>query len=77
MLAERLAELGQPQGKPAARRGTAATAGAVEISIGLDTALAARVPANATLFVIARRGRGGPPLAVQRRSVGAWPASSD
>jgi hypothetical protein len=33
------------------------------------------VPPNATLFVIARRGEGGPPLAVQRRSVGNWPQS--
>ena len=28
--------------------------------------LAARVPANAVLFIIARRGGGGPPLAVER-----------
>jgi cytochrome c-type biogenesis protein CcmH len=27
------------------------------------------------LFVIARRGSGGPPLAVQRHPAGAWPRS--
>jgi len=75
VLAERLAELEQSQGKPAARTGAAAPAGAIELTIGIDPALAARVPANATLFVIARRGVGGPPLAVQRRPVGAWPVS--
>lgn len=32
----------------------------------LDPALAGRVPPHATLFVIARRGNGGPPLAVKR-----------
>jgi cytochrome c-type biogenesis protein CcmH len=75
VLAERLAELEQTQGKPAARTGAATPAGAIELTVGIDPALAARVPANATLFVIARRGTGGPPLAVQRRPVGAWPVS--
>jgi cytochrome c-type biogenesis protein CcmH len=75
VLAERLAELEQTQGKPAARAGAAAPAGAIDLTIGIDPALAARVPANATLFVIARRGVGGPPLAVQRLPVSAWPMS--
>ena len=75
VLAERLAELGQPQGPPATQAPEPAAAGAVEISIALDASLAARVPQNAMLFVIARRGEGGPPLAVQRRSVGAWPVT--
>ncbi len=75
VLAERLAELGQPQGPPATQAPEPSAAGAVEISIALDASLAARVPQNAMLFVIARRGEGGPPLAVQRRSVGAWPVT--
>ena len=75
VLAERLAELEQTAGKPAATIGAAAPAGAIDLTVGIDAALAARVPANATLFVIARRGSGGPPLAVQRRPVGAWPVS--
>lgn len=45
------------------------------ISVQLAPALAARVPTGATLFVIARRGEGGPPLAVVRRPVGTWPAA--
>lgn len=73
VLAEQLAEMGQPTGVQAA--GAAAAPGGVEISIALDGALAARVSPNATLFVIARRGEGGPPLAVQRRSIGSWPVS--
>jgi cytochrome c-type biogenesis protein CcmH len=75
VLAERLAELERSQGKPAAPPARSATAGGVDIAIRLDPALAARVPAGATLFVIARRGTGGPPLAVQRRPIGGWPAA--
>lgn len=75
VLAERLAELGQGDGTPAVQAPSTAAAGSVEISIALDAALAARVPANATLFVIARRGEGGPPLAVQRRAIGTWPVA--
>lgn len=75
VLAERLAELEQTQGTPATRTGMAVPAGAIDLTVGIDPALAARVPPNATLFVIARRGGGGPPLAVQRRPVGAWPVS--
>jgi cytochrome c-type biogenesis protein CcmH len=75
VLAERLAELERTEGKPAAKASAAAAAGAIDLTVGIDPALAARVPADATLFVIARRGSGGPPLAVQRRPVGAWPVS--
>jgi cytochrome c-type biogenesis protein CcmH len=75
VLAERLAALEQSQGQPAAPSEQPAAAAAIELKIAIDPALAARVPANATLFVIARRGAGGPPVAVQRRPVGAWPAS--
>jgi len=75
VLAERLAELEQSQGQPAAQAGKPTKPGAVELTISLDPALVARVPPNATLFIIARRGAGGPPLAVQRRPAGAWPAA--
>ena len=75
VLAQRLAELEQSQGKPRERAVAPATAGAVDITIGIDPGLAARVPPDSTLFVIARRGAGGPPLAVQRHAAGAWPAS--
>jgi cytochrome c-type biogenesis protein CcmH len=74
VLAERLAELEQTQGKPAGGDATA-PAGAIDLTVGIAPDLAARVPADATLFVIARRGSGGPPLAVQRRPVGTWPVS--
>jgi cytochrome c-type biogenesis protein CcmH len=71
-VAVRLAELELTQGKPA--RGSAVSAGnGVDIAIAVAPGLAARIPANATLFVIARRGSGGPPLAVQRHEVGSWP----
>jgi len=73
VLAEQLAELGEPSPAPAPP--AAAATGGVEISIALDAGLAARVPPNATLFVIARRGEGGPPLAVQRRAIGSWPVT--
>lgn len=75
VLAERLAALEQSGGRPAAPTDQPAAAAAIELAIALDPALAARVPPNATLFVIARRGAGGPPLAVQRRAVGAWPVN--
>ncbi len=75
VLAERLAALEQSQGPPAAPTGQSNAAAAIELSIALDPAHAERVPPNATLFVIARRGAGGPPIAVQRRPVGAWPVS--
>lgn len=75
VLAERLAELERTEGRPAAKADSAAPASAIDLTVGIDPTLAARVPANATLFVIARRGGGGPPLAVQRRPVGAWPVA--
>ena len=72
-VAERLAELELSQGKPALSGGAPANAAAVDVAIAVDPKLATRIPPNATLFVIARRGSGGPPLAVQRHPVGAWP----
>ncbi len=75
VLAERLAELEKSQGK-AAPSGSAPSAGsAIEIAIGVSPELQRKIHADSTLFVIARRGSGGPPLAVQRRAVGAWPVS--
>lgn len=74
MVAERLSELGkQPNAPPLAASAAAPAAASASISIQLAPALASRVPAQAALFVIARRGEGGPPLAVVRRPVGAWP----
>lgn len=75
VLAERLAALGQSVGEPAVTAQAPTSGSRIEISVALAPALAAQVPPDATLFVIARRGSGGPPLAVQRRPVGSWPAS--
>ncbi len=74
LVAERLSELERQPGAPAARPQAASPAGSsANVSIQLAPALAARVPAQATLFLIARRGDSGPPLAVVRRPVGTWP----
>jgi cytochrome c-type biogenesis protein CcmH len=73
VLAERLAALGPTDdGSPTPADESNAPAG-VELTITLDPALEARVVPGATLFVIARRGEGGPPLAVQRRLASGWP----
>lgn len=58
--------------------GTPAATGeaAVQVTVGLDPALAARVPADAVLFVFARAVDGPPmPLAVVRQPVGDWPVT--
>jgi cytochrome c-type biogenesis protein CcmH len=82
VLNQRLAELGQSGGMAAARPGPAeapaaqaapAGAAAINIAIGIEPGLRTRIPPNAMLFIIARRGAGGPPLAVQRHAVGSWP----
>jgi cytochrome c-type biogenesis protein CcmH len=52
--------------KAGAEARAAAAAGASTSTIAIDPKLVARIPRSATLFVIARRGSGGPPLAVQR-----------
>ena len=50
-----------------AQPGAAGTGAEVMLSIALDPALAARVPAGGTLFVLVRRpGQPGPPLAAKR-----------
>lgn len=80
IVAERLAEIETKQGKPPgaaapATAGPAPAAGGIGISIDVAPSLKAQLPPNATLFVIARRGEGGPPLAVVRRGTGAWPVN--
>ena len=70
VLAERLAELEQSQGSPVAKSDAPVAGTAIEIAIAIEPSLATRVPPNSTLFVIARRGSGGPPLAVQRHPAG-------
>lgn len=73
LLAERLSELEKQPDAPARPQTTGPAKSSVNVSIQLAPALAAQVPPAATLFVIARRGEGGPPLAVVRRPVSSWP----
>lgn len=54
---------------------TADAPGAIPLRIVVAPELAARVPAGAPLFVLARSGAGGPPLAAVRRSSGELPLS--
>lgn len=78
IVAERLAEIEVTQGKPpgaAAAAGPAPAAGGIAISIDVAPSLKSQLSPRATLFVIARRGEGGPPLAVVRRGIGAWPVN--
>jgi cytochrome c-type biogenesis protein CcmH len=83
VVAERLAEIGRAQGAlpgaaaaPAAAPAAAApVATGIPLTITLAPALASQSRSGATLFVIARRGAGGPPLAVVRRAAGPWPVS--
>lgn len=76
VVAERLAEIDRSQGRTPASTAAATkavVAGSIELTIDIAPALTAQVPPASTLFVIARRGEGGPPLAVVRRAAGAWP----
>ena len=73
VLAERLAELELSQGQPPSKETASSSAPAIEVTVEVAPSLAKRVLPEATLFVIARRGEGGPPLAVQRQPVGEWP----
>jgi len=76
MVAERLSELEKrPNAPPPSSQPATPVSASASISIQLAPALAAQVPPQATLFVIARRGEGGPPLAVVRRPVGTWPVA--
>lgn len=67
-VAERLEALGQgPATEPAV------AGGAIEVQVDVAPALAAMVPAEGALFLIARRGDSGPPLAVARYALAEWP----
>ncbi len=61
---------GAPQadrGEPPPPPGETATAGEpIRGSVSVAPALAARMPAGAVLFIVARRGASGPPVAVKR-----------
>jgi cytochrome c-type biogenesis protein CcmH len=48
---------------------------AIRVSVQIAPALAAQVTPQSILFVFARRGEAGPPLAAVRRPVGAWPVT--
>lgn len=74
VIAERLAEIGRAGVEPAATAGdTGDTTAVIRLSIDVAEPLRSAIRPGATLFVIARRDGGGPPLAVVRRAVGAWP----
>ena len=76
VVAERLAEIDKAQGGAPAVATAAPAApatGSIELNIDVAPSVAGKVPQGATLFIIARRGEGGPPLAVVRRAVGTWP----
>jgi len=82
-IAEIDASLGAPTAAalPVASAPVAAAAAAADVGEGIPLRitiapeLAARVPAGATLFVLARSGGGGPPLAAVRRSSSELPLS--
>ena len=72
--AQRLAEMGgaapsASAGRPAAATSQASVSGSVELA----PALRSRVAAQSTLYVIARAGEGGPPLAAARVTLGPFP----
>lgn len=77
VVAERLSEIARAQGQeaPAVQAIGEAEQGAstIRLRVALTPDLADRVTPGSQLFVIARRGDSGPPLAVVRRPVGSWP----
>lgn len=77
VVAERLSEIAGTQGGAAPVTKAAAGAGegasVIHLRIALSPDMAERLTPGSQLFVIARRGESGPPLAVVRRPVGAWP----
>jgi cytochrome c-type biogenesis protein CcmH len=78
IVAERLAELGSDTGSPQPSAAVApdeAGPGTVRLSIDIAQGLAGRARPGTAMFVIARHGDGGPPIAVVRHSVGAWPVN--
>ncbi len=76
LVAERLSEIEVEQGgAPIKSPATSVASGSVRVSIQMAPALIGQVTPQATLFVIARRGEAGPPLAVVRRTAGPWPVA--
>ena len=80
IVAERLAALGKDTGSPQPAVAPTPTpdvtgTGTVRLSIDIAQDLTGRARPGAVMFVIARRGDGGPPIAVVRHSVGAWPVN--
>ncbi|MEX2150622.1 MAG: tetratricopeptide repeat protein [Steroidobacteraceae bacterium] len=80
IVAERLAALGTDTGGPSLAGAPTPTpdetgTGTVRLSIDIARDLAGSARPGAALFVIARRGDGGPPIAVVRHSVDAWPVN--
>jgi cytochrome c-type biogenesis protein CcmH len=73
VLAQRLAELDTSADAGAATSGEDVAASAIDVSVDIAPSLADKAPQDATLYVIARRGSGGPPLAVVRRNLAGWP----
>jgi len=75
-IAEINAAIGPPQDgaavavatPPDAKPQAASSSGGIDLRVDVAPALAGRVPAGTTLFVLARSGTGGPPLAAIRRS---------
>ena len=59
--------------EPPAARAAAAAGEPIEGSVALAAGLEARVPPGATLFLIARHGDSGPPLAVKRIAAPRFP----
>ena len=78
-IAEASSLAGTPSAAPAAPTATAAsTASGVEVSgtVSLDRRFSDRVQSDATLFIYAKAADSpGPPLAVLRTTVGAWPVT--
>lgn len=80
-LAEINAAIGPPTGAEAPSTAPAALAksepapakGGIDLRIEVAPELAARVPAGTTMFILARSGTGGPPLAAIRRSTSDLP----
>jgi cytochrome c-type biogenesis protein CcmH len=75
VLAERLAELEATQGKPEKPAASQIFQSSVEVSISVSPEVLGKITPGSSLFLIARRGSSGPPLAVVRRTVGAWPVA--
>jgi cytochrome c-type biogenesis protein CcmH len=78
-IAEANSLAGTPSAAPAASTATAAsTAAGAEVSgtVSLDRRFSDRVQSDATLFIYAKAADSpGPPLAVLRTTVGAWPVT--